>query len=185
MDLLVPSLVAAALLVMLMAKRRDRNFISIPFTQSTSLGAMAAGACLEDILLDTLLQPLRVISVDITARVESINNEAVTLQFGLSHSAYTTAQIVECIDARPVSRDDKVAIEQTNRLVRPVGTVHKTILADEDTGLWIGGDEKRVRLNWRVGQPESLAVWMINRTGSTLTTGGVFNIEGTAYCRWL
>ncbi len=164
---------------------KDPNFISIPFTQGISLGAMTSNQILEGILLDTLLQPLRVISVDVGFRLESETNEDIVLDFGLNHAAYTVTQIGECIDARPVSRDDKVAIEQSNRLVRPVGTVYHNSTSTEDADLWDDGRLHRIRLNWRIGQPESLAYYVVNRSAATLSTGAVVTMTGTAYCRWI
>ncbi len=175
--------------IWLMARKRrrgrDPNFISIPFTQGLSLGAMTSNQVLESVVLDTLLQPLRVISLDFTFRLESETNEDIVLQFGVNHAAYTVTQIGECIDARPLSRDDKVAIEQSNRLVRPLGTVYHNSTSTEDADLWDDGRQHRVKLNWRIGQPESLAFFVINRSAATLTTGAVVTMDGIAYCRWL
>ncbi len=100
--------------------------------------------------------------------------------FGVAAGDYTAAEIEEAIEAvGSINLDDKVAQEQSNRLVRQIGTV------TDDITLFNDGKRLKVRLNWRVPIGSQPQIWAYNQGAVTLTTGSLINAQGVFNIKFL
>ncbi len=101
--------------------------------------------------------------------------------FGVAHSDYTDAEIEECLEqGSGLTKGDKIAQEQENRLVRRIGVFNGAV-ADESV---FDGREKTVRLNWAMATGQTLKIFAFNKSGAGLQTGSVIIFSGTAIIRW-
>jgi len=100
------------------------------------------------------------------------------IMFGIAAGGYTSAQIEEAIEAiGSINLDNRIAQEQSNRLVRVIGTVDSLITSFND------GKQTKTKLNWRVpigSQPQIFGYnngTTIIGTGSSISAVGHFNIK--------
>ncbi len=98
---------------------------------------------------------------------------------GYAHSDYSVTEIKECLEAQAaISQSNKVAREQSDRLVRVVGTmrgVGNSFLND--------GKPISTKLNWLIGIGATVKMFSFNESTSPLTTGAVTNLVGDMWIR--
>ncbi len=103
------------------------------------------------------------------------------LVIGVAHGDYSVTEIKENLDVSYIDPDDKIAREQATRLVRRVGQF-PVLAADE---VLENGIEVLTKCRFTIGDGKSLDAWVMNRSGSTLTTGAIIRFAGTVSGRWL
>ncbi len=169
-----------------MAKRRRRtrrnpNFIGIKVTAGLTIGALVAGQIVKVNLLD-LSQEFLAISADLVWTLEGITAQEGPLLFGLAHSDYDVAEILEAVDASPNNDSDLIQLEHSRRMVRVVGAF--PIVGTAGGGQFNDGNKKRTKMNWRVSNNKEVALWARNDDNSTLATGGQITASGTVWGVW-
>ncbi len=163
-------------------KRRRRyynpNFVVHRVTVNMGLGALAN----EAVILSALTafdQEYYAISADIWWSKRSGTAGEGPIYVGLASADMSTAEIIECLDASPVSKGDRVEIERSGRPVRWAGVFSSTAV-DE---ILNDGKAIRTKLRFPTGN-NSMNVWARNESGSTLTSGAVIEVHGKLYGRW-
>ena len=90
------------------------------------------------------------------------------IHVGISHGDYTAAEVEEWFEqTAAIDRDNKIAVEQSNRLVRHVGTFSGQSAAE----VLNDGRPILTRLNWAVVEGRTLNFWAYNDFGTALTGG--------------
>ncbi len=164
------------------SKKNRRNFVAIPFTASIALTTLA-----DDVVLATPLlgsgfnENLYAISVDATWSLKGHTQGEVPIQFGFCHDDLSVSEIAENLSAELTDPDDIITKERAQRPVRKSGIFSK---GGENEQQLQDGALVRTKLKFMIGEGHSLALWIQNRTGNTLTTGSVVECNGTIYGRW-
>ncbi len=96
---------------------------------------------------------------------------------GVAHSDYTDAEIEQCVEALGAwTSADKIAEEQSKRLVRILGTLNGNEVAE---GLW-DGRQRKFKLNWRLADGQALNFWAYNSDPAALSGNTSLNVDGHA-----
>ncbi len=121
-------------------------------------------------------------SSDVIATLRGMTGNEGPIDYGIAQSQLTVAQIQEALDASPTSSNDVEAIERTRRRVRQLGVFERSPDEDQTTN---NGRPRRAKLFIKIPAGQEMpAMWIRNRSGATLTTGGVANFQQKAYGRW-
>ncbi len=103
--------------------------------------------------------------------------------FGVSHGDYTAAEIEECLEAQAaIDRGDKIAMEQSNRLVRQIGSIQNS---PNSTGssVFVDGRKVSTKLNWYMATGDKLKGWIRNQSGIIWTTGSSLGVAGEMWLK--
>ncbi len=160
-----------------MAKKSMKGYKKLQIADVLTLGVLASGDVISEALPTVLTQDRRISSVDLLWGVRGLTAGEGPIDAGVAHSDYSAAEIEECLEATGSWSDtDKVAAEQANRLVCRIVTFSGEV-AEE-----VANDGKpiKTKLNWRIPDGSTLQTWTRNRSGATLTTGGVVVLDGHA-----
>ncbi len=96
---------------------------------------------------------------------------------GYAHSAYTVTQIKECLESTAnIEQTNKIAQEQSQRLVRLVGAQHGTQLINE-------GKPLKTKLNWLIGIGETVNMFIYNDNEATITGAPFQKLNGHMWIR--
>ncbi len=167
------------------AKRRRRSrgrFVALPFNTQQALGTLADETVVSADLTTNLAEDFYAISVDIVATVADGSAGDGPIEIGVAHDDYTAAEIKEFIDVNLTDPDNKIDQERSRRLIRRLGSIVELTNAPQVPR---SGDPKRIPLRFILGDGHTLSAWVMNHTGSAMTTGAVVTFSGTIYGRWL
>ncbi len=137
----------------------------------------------EDIQSSAFTRRIRIISAKLNVTVRGHTPGEGPYTFGLSHSDYAVAEIAEATDTSVISSSEKIANERAGRLVRKVGTFRGSEALEELRGEQ-GGEFTKTRLNWPIEEDFDLSYWVQNRSGASLTTGTLVEVDGTLFGVW-
>ncbi len=162
------------------SRRRDPNFVAIPFADQLALGTLNADTVVKVQPL-TFGEDLFVLSVDVAAALRDGVATEGPLEVGLAHGDLTVAEVEENLQAEVTDPDDIIARERSRRPVRRLGTfpglsTHEVIH---------GGEPLRLPCRFSVGDGHGLSFWAANRSGSALTVGAAnLRFHGTIFGLW-
>lgn len=162
-------------------KRRSR-FQAVRFNAQTALGTLADATVLNT-AITTLTQDAYLISADVSVSFRGATALDGPIQFGFAHSDLSVTEIAECLDASIPNDSAIIEKERARRPVRRIGRVMEMI-ATGGSGMWNGGNEKRVKLGFFVSGDQELVGWVRNQFGAPLTTGAIVEWQGTLYLSW-
>lgn len=129
----------------------------------------------------TLSQDVLIHSLDQIISVRDLTPGEGPLEFGVADATLTVTEIAEALDASPAHANDVPAVEHAKRKVRTIGQFSG--LAESET--YNDGRPRRVKLNWFVNAGQSFPVmWVRNRSGATLTTGSIVEMNNKFYATW-
>ncbi len=167
------------------ARRKDRNFVAIPFQSQLSLGTLADLTAVRISLTSgVLLEDLFIISIDATVVLREHTAGEGPIYVGFAHTDYTVAEIKEALDVDALlGPSKKIEGEQARRLVRRWGTFRGADTT-EIIALANGGN-KRYRVGWTQQDGALVQGYIFNTSGAALTTGSVIEMDGVIYGRWL
>ena len=154
----------------------------INFAATVSLGTLVSGVAVEVVTVDSLEQDFHIVSTDLLCSIRDHTAGEGPLDFGLAQQGYTVTEIVECLDASPLSQYGP-EMERSRRKVRVYGRFDGND-TDEEVN---DGEPIRKKMFLRAFGHSTFAaalVWVVNRSGATLTTGTVLNIQGTHWGCW-
>jgi len=162
-------------------RRRNANFEQVPVSRNGSLATLADGAVDVTLIQASAFgRSSRIHSVDLLWTLRGLTAGEGPLLFGVAHSDYTAAEIVEALAATIVDGSDKIALEQARRLVRRIG-----IFSGFDTNeTFNDGKSMKTRLNWEIQDGKSLNIWVLNNSGAILTTGSAVQVNGHINLTW-
>ncbi len=158
---------------------RQRNFVVHRTTVNLGLGALAnEGVIAAD--MTAFSQDYYAISAEILWSLRSATAGEGPIYVGLASGDLSVAEIIEALDASPISASDRVAKERSTRPVRWAG-VFAVIGTDETLN---DGKAIKTPLRFPLANSQNLQVWARNESGSTLTSGQVIEVHGKLYGRW-
>ncbi len=159
-------------------RRRSNKFRAIRVATSVTLGALANnGVVASGLNSGGFDNEIYAISVDAMISVRNLTAGEGPLLCGYAHSDYTTAEIAEAILAQDGLFDNLIEQEQGKRHVRDAGFISG--IASEE--VLFDGKVKRTKLGFRVGDAQDVQMFVMNRSGATLTTGGIVETVGKLY----
>ncbi len=152
------------------------------FQVSLALGTLGDNTAITVATVDSLEQDFDVISTEMTIAIRDVTANQGPIEVGLAEQGYSVAEIVEAVDASPLSQYG-TAWEQSQRKVRHYGTFP---IAANDEVLNDGRPIKRkMFLKGFAHSTFAVArVYAINRQGAALTTGAIVEFTGTHWGRW-
>ncbi len=159
--------------------RRRRNFVTIPFNASLTLGALADETVLSGAAF-TLGEDAYLISADLAIAVSGHSVNEGPYEVGVAHGDLTDAEILEAFNAEVTDPDDIIAKERARRPVRRYGQFSGQ-LANESLGDHL---PIRKKMKFSLGDGHTFDVWACNRSGSTFTSGIIIQFSGNLYARW-
>lgn len=123
----------------------------------------------------------RAISMQMTWTYNGATGGDGPITVGYCHSDYSVAEIKECLEAQAaVATGNKIALEQSNRLVRIVGTIRAVANAGSALN---DGKPIKTRLNWLITVGDQVNFFAFNENTAALTTGGVINAVGNMWVK--
>lgn len=177
--------VVIAMLVMARNPRRRKwtaDMKAVPFTEGTALLTLATVTVITATTLPVSDNEYRVLGVRNLWSIRGFTPSEGPIVVGYAHGDYSVSEIKQSIEAETMmTRGDKIAAEQGNRLVRRVGMFAGNI-EDETIN---DGKPIYTRLNWVIPVGKTLNAWAYNQSGASLTTGSVLIQNGKATIKWL
>ncbi len=174
--------VMAVIIFVIMAKhgkgRRYPPLRVLPYSVSAAAGTLANGAVATATVANTVDQRMWFMSQECTWGIRDFTAGEGPIVVGVAHSDYTAAEIEECLEAQAAwDSGNLVAREQARRKVRTVGTF-AVASANETLN---DGRPIKTKLNWYTQLGETLDIFIWNKSGATLTTGGIVVVDGRVY----
>lgn len=164
-------------------KKRDRNFVVIPFSAAVGLGALVQDTATSAGIM-TLGEDLYVISIDATWSIDNPDDADGPIDVGFAHGDLTDTEIAEARDASLTDPDDIIAKERARRPTRLAGTFRQVITGGVTAGDTLNdGKPIRTRMGISVGDGHTIDFWAIVR-GANLVTGSTLRLAGDIYGRW-
>ena len=162
-------------------RRRDKNFVAIPYSASLALSTLVNNSALAIALMSAVFgEDIYIVSIDWLVSIRTLTAGEGPLVFGFAHGDLSVGEITEALDAEVINPDDIIAKERARRPVRRAGIF--SALSTEET--LNNGNITRAKILFSVGETFNINAWVRNQSGGTLTTGAVFEIMGTLYGRW-
>ena len=149
---------------------------------SVAMATLAANDVVGGDLTQVSNEAYRVLSLKALWSLRGLTSGEGPIVYGVAHGDYTDAEIEECLENDgSLTRGDKIAAEQSNRLVRRIGQF------DGNAAEIVEADGRPVstRLNWLMATGDALRLWAWNKSGATLTTGGLVLINGNMLIKWV
>ncbi len=123
---------------------------------------------------------VRVASIDVMVGIHNHTAGEGPIVIGVAKGDYTDAEIQEWFLALAAWNDeDEIAREQSKRYCRVLGMLGGASVSER---LW-DGRQRKFRLNWSIGEGQSINFWAFNSDSNDLTTGSVVNVDGHANVR--
>ncbi len=140
--------------------------------EALSLGTLAASALIGDTWDETVNEKTFCSSIVVNWMVDNITSPQGPIDFGVAHSDYSDAEILEVIqNAGSWDTGDKISQEQAKRLVRQIGTLQaESSLAGTTDYRFNDGRPKKTKLNWALQTGDTLKMWAFNRSAGALAT---------------
>lgn len=148
---------------------------------SKALGVLASVTVIGSDMYTASDSNLRALSVDLTWTWNNATAGEGPIICGVAHGDYSDAEIEECLEQlTDMNRGNKVSSEQSNRLVRVVGT----FTPDGTDETLNEGRPIKTKLNWYVTAGQTLKIWAYNNTSGSLTTGSALVVAGVINAQW-
>lgn len=161
--------------------RNRKGFVAIPVSQQLTLSTLASNTVIAADLIASLTEDLFVISADLMVSLLNQTFSEGPIQVGLAHGDLSVAEIGENLNANVTGPDDIIQMERARRPVRKIG-MFSGVAGDITLN---DGKSLRTKVKFTIGDGNALAVWAVNRSGATLTTGTLVRFDGVIYGRWL
>ncbi len=162
-------------------RRRRRSGLIVVRAQ----GSVTLGTLSNLIVVASGLNPdgpndtMWAISADLLLSTDGMTAGEGPLLVGIAHSDYSVVEIAEALAAGNFNQSDKIDVERGRRFVRDTG--YFPVIATHE----VIGDGKAIRtkLGFRVEAGQDLQLFVQNRSGVALTTGGIVKFDGKMYLR--
>ena len=165
--------------------KRKFNLRRVGLSSLASIGALAAADATSVAVMNSTTEPLRFMSVNASFVWSGKAEIDDALTFGFAHSDYSSAEVEECLEAgAAINTGDKIAEEQSNRLVRTIGTIAGVSAAAAGSGAaFNNGNPVKVRLNWLMGIGDTLNIFIRNSSGVVYSAGGALTVNGDLWVK--
>lgn len=143
-------------------------------TGARALSTLGSQTAVTTALTGASTDSYRCRSINASWTIDGLTAGEGPITVGYAHSDYSVTEIKECLDAQAaISRGNKTAQEQANRLVRVVGVL------SESNGMLNDGKPISTKLNWFMAIGTTVQMFAFNEDASTaLTTGGNIHCIG-------
>lgn len=168
------------------SSRRKFNLRMVRLNNRVAAGALASLDVTSGSIMDAATNPYRLVTLKASYSWTDIpNNVDGGFTFGVAHSDYTAAEIEECLEAQgAIDRSDKIAAEQSNRLVRQIGVIEsRDTNAASGTRVFNDGRQRKTKLNWYIGIGEDISIWIRNASNTAWTTGSNIQVAGEMWVK--
>ncbi len=165
---------------------RNYRLRKVRIQSEFAIGALAADDVIAAAITANVADKLRLISINLAWTIADIAAVADdTFQFGVAHGDYTAAEIEECLEAQAaLDLGDKVAQEQSDRLVRTIGVISSA------GGTNVGGSVQfnegrpmKTRLNWLMSEADNLSGWVRNGSANVYSSGSLLTCIGELWVK--
>ncbi len=161
---------------------RGYGLVPIRWQISLALGALVNDVAVALVTVDSLAQNFDIISTEFEAAYRGHTAGEGPMDIGLAADQYSVAEIVEALDASPLSQYG-TAMERSRRRVRRYGQFSGLNTEEEMSDE--GPVRRKMFLRAQGGSDTGMAkVYVVNRSNANLTTGTVVEITGTHWGRW-
>ncbi len=184
LEILLLGLVAIATMAKARPRRRrwTADMQAVPYTEAFSLGTLASVTVITGTVLPASDNEYRCLSISTLWSLRNHTGSEGPIIVGYAHGDYSVTEIKQCIEAEgSMTRGDKIAAEQADRLVRRVGVFAGTTAEDTLND----GKPIRTRLNWVIPDGKTLTAWAYIQSGAALTTGSNVVLNGKTTIRWI
>ncbi len=161
--------------------KNRRGFQAIPFQTQLSLATLGDDAVLQSTILSSNFgEDIYAISIDATWSIRDLTVGEVPIEVGYSHSDLVVAEVLEFLQVEITDPDDIIQRERSTRPVR-----RAAMFGGPDANMVLNDGKKiRTPLRFSIGDGHNLNFWATNRSGATLTTGAIIELNGILYGRW-
>ncbi len=161
-------------------RRPKRDWVRFPVQGKLTLSTLADATAIKTTILDNVDDVFWYSSQLKWGLLGGTAGEGPII-VGLLDNAYSVAEIIEALDASPVGRSDRVALERSRRSVRNIGQF-SGLVTDE-----VLNDGKPVynKTLIRMSNASAFAAFAMNRSGSALTGGQIISFDGVLTGYWL
>ena len=152
----------------------------IPYSIEKAL----AGLNDETSVLQTLItcgEDLFVISIDGMWTLREATAREGPIEVGFCHGDLSATEVTESLNAEQQDPDDIIQNERARRPVRRAGQFR---VFDTEEMLPTHGDMLRTGCKFSVGDGHTVNCFIANRSGGSLTTGAIVEVNGNIYGRW-
>ncbi len=165
-----------------MAKHTPRRKFSlrrVRVTPAELLGTLASNIVTIATVTPTATNPYRCMSIDGSWSLTDLTANDGPILVGYAHSDYTVTEIKECIEANAaIDQGNLIAREQSNRLVRIVGSLNEVRESLNE------GEPIKTKLNWFIGNGDSVVMFAYNESPDTaLTDGALLTMSGDMWVK--
>ncbi len=129
-------------------------------------------------------QGVRIKKFKYSVVAEGLTTLEIPLIYGLAIEL-TVVEIAEAMNADPQGIDDTAAVDFANRKVLALGNVRNAFPSNGSGAEDPGNSFRSVRIPWDIPEGSTLKWWVMNRTGSALTTGGIVHFNAVTVQEWL
>ncbi len=167
-------------------KRRRFNLRRVRLQAELAVGALAADDVVSGAITQAGVGTMRFMSIKANWSILDLGSSTDdNFQFGVAHSDYTAAEIEECLEAQgAIDVGDKVAQEQSNRLVRSIGVLTQSGLTAALGGIQFNdGRPVKTKLNWLMSIGDTLVVWVRNGSANVYTTNALITTIGDLWVK--
>ncbi len=166
-----------------LAKRgRRKSLVPVKFQIQLTLGALVNDGAVAVATVGTLQQDFDIVTTHMVIAMRDHTAGEGPIEFGIAESQYTVAEIVEALDASPLSQYG-VEQERSSRKVRTAGQL-PGLLGEEALN---DGNKIKVKLFVKAfgnDNTNMMQFFAVNRSGATLTTGTAVEVTGVHWGRW-
>lgn len=156
-----------------------KGFVAIPFATNLALSTLGDDTVLKVATHGSAFgEDIFLISGDFFFSVQNSTSGEFPLIYGVAHNDLSVTEIKEALEAELTDPDDLIVKERTKRPVRKIAIQNDTNVPMND------GKPIRQKLGFTVGDGHSLALFVYNQSGATLTTGTIIEMNGTLFGRW-
>ena len=160
-------------------RRSRRKWVNWTVVSAITLSTLADATAIEGVVLDNT-DDLFLYSALCTWNLRNATAGEGPIEVVLADSAYSVGQIIEALDASPVSKSDKINLERTKRHVRLVGAL-PGITTEEVLN---NGNPVYTRCMFPVSATSAVSAFAINRSGAQLAGGTVVRVTGRLVGYW-
>ncbi len=170
------------LTMLMLAKRTPKrrfNLRRVRVTPELALGTLATDTAVVNALTVVAPSSYRAISCKATWSLIGLTAGEGPITVGYAHDDYSVTEIKECLEAAAsIDPGNKIAQEQSNRLIRIVGTLSESNVDLNE------GKPIKTRLNWLIGVGHAINMFAYNEgTAANLTTGAVARCQGDLWVK--
>lgn len=164
--------------------KQRRKFAAIPFAVQLTPGTNMPDDTLQGAALlgGNFTEDAYIISVDYSFHWRDAVAGEGPVEVGFHHNGYSSAELLEALDTEMLGPADIIKEEHLRRRVRRCGTI--PVVTNVPATLPADGRLDRRKIGFTVSDGNALSMFVVNRSGATLTNNPTLECFGTVYLEW-